>query len=78
MGLLYDYHVMLTLQFVKVTNETVEKPENKDFRVCNYLILHYIILQKLRKWTFSTVSMVMLNVCLNGALKALRLKAWLG
>jgi hypothetical protein len=62
MGLLYDYHVMLTLGFVKVTNETVEKPENKDFRVCNYLILHYIILQKLRKWTFSTVSMVMCNV----------------
>jgi hypothetical protein len=26
MGLLYDYHVMLTLGFVKVTNETVEKP----------------------------------------------------
>ncbi len=26
MGLLYDYHFMLTIGFVKVANETVEKP----------------------------------------------------
>ena len=26
MGLLYDYHVTLTLHFVKVIRETVEKP----------------------------------------------------
>jgi hypothetical protein len=26
MGLLYDYHVLLTLGFVKSTRETVEKP----------------------------------------------------
>ena len=43
MGLLYDYHVMLTLQFVKVSRGNVKKAGSKPC-LFNYNIIPAIII----------------------------------
>ena len=54
----YSYSTRTGWSRTHITIETVEKPQNPQFGLCNYLIWRYLKFTKMQIWTFSIVSYI--------------------